>query len=123
VVGVILLLARYMHLEEYVVSEWNPSQQEIAQIKILIRLNKDQSDLEKRAEEFLSPLSGDVNTQRQDIFLSQIVAREQYLRLLSKLVHFKSTPDADMAAMDALIDELVAAKLVYRATHELQRTS
>ena len=103
-------------------SQWNASLQEIAQIKVLIRLNKDQSDLEKRAEEILTEFSADPNTQRQDIFLSQIVAREQYLRLLSKLAHFKSTPDADMAAMDALIEELVAAKLAYCATHELNRT-
>lgn len=108
-----------MQLEKYAVSEWNANLQEIAQIKVLIRLNKDRSDLEKGTEEFPTPPSVDLTPKKRDIFLSQIVAREQYLHLLSKLAHFKSTPDADMAAMDALIEELVAAKLTYHSTHEL----
>lgn len=65
-------------------------QQEIAQIQVLMSLNQ----------------------------VSQVVARERYLRLMNKLAHMKSAPVADLAAMDLLMEELLAAKLAYCATHE-----
>jgi len=98
-------------------SEWNASLQEIAQIKVLIRLNQHQSVLGQRVDEILAPLSADPLSKGRDIFLSQIVAREKYLLLLGKLVEFKATPETDMVAVDTLIEKLVAAKIAYSATH------
>lgn len=54
-----------------------------------------------------------------DSNLEQVVAREQYEILRTRLVALQSAPVPDMGAIDAVIEALSKAQMAYKATHGL----
>ncbi len=54
-----------------------------------------------------------------DCKLEQVIARDHYERLRSRLVALQSQPEGDAAAIDAVIDSLALAQRIYKATHGL----
>ncbi|MES2949010.1 MAG: hypothetical protein V4858_10760 [Pseudomonadota bacterium] len=56
---------------------------------------------------------------RFDHTLEQVIARAHYEELRDRLVVLRSAPEPDMAAIDAVIQALEKAQMVYKATHGL----
>jgi hypothetical protein len=54
-----------------------------------------------------------------DSNLEQVVAREQYEILRTRLVALQSAPVPDMGAIDGVIEALSKAQMAYKATHGL----
>ena len=54
-----------------------------------------------------------------DSNLEQVVAREQYGILRTRLVALQSAPEPDFGAIDAVIDALTKAQMAYKASHGL----
>jgi len=54
-----------------------------------------------------------------DSNLEQVVAREKYGMLRTRLVALQSAPEPDMGAIDEVIDALSKAQMAYKATHGL----
>ncbi len=51
--------------------------------------------------------------------LEQVIARDHYERLRNKLVALQSAPDGNAVAIDAVIQALTLAQMIYKATHGL----
>lgn len=62
-----------------------------------------------------SPHSLNVNNHNPE----RAVAREHYFDLRDKLVNLKSVPEPNLAAIEAVIQELEQAQLAHKATYGL----
>lgn len=51
--------------------------------------------------------------------LEQVIARDHYDRLRSRLVALQSAPQANAVAIDSVIQQLTLAQMIYKATHGL----
>jgi len=51
--------------------------------------------------------------------LEQVIARDHYDRLRSRLVALQSAPEENAVAIDAVIQALGLAQMIYKATHGL----
>jgi hypothetical protein len=51
--------------------------------------------------------------------LEQVIARDHYDRLRSQLVALQSAPEENATAIDAVIQALTLAQMIYKATHGL----
>lgn len=54
-----------------------------------------------------------------DHTLEQVIARDHYDQLRHRLVALQSAPEENAVAIDAVIQELTMAQMIYKATHGL----